>query len=148
MTYAQIITACIAILAIIVTICIPIINNRRNRFSVAADVFRSAFDDTIHALETKPFCDREILNMNFRTHEKAMIKFRDNNLTGKKLTSFNEDWKQYEEYCYSRVDVPLLCFLGKERSSLDGPDDSDELDFKNRQKALEHIRRLLEYTKK
>jgi hypothetical protein len=74
-----------------------------------------------------------------------MIIFRDNHLKGERLSSFNTDWKNYEEYCLSRIDGPLFCFLGVERSSLDGPDDSTELDLKNRQKALEHIRRLLKY---
>lgn len=136
------------ILVVIVGYILQILWHKRQRFIKASDDFRAAFDDTIHVLETKPFCDRDILNENFRTHEKAMIKFRDNNLKGKRLNSFNKDWQQYEKYCYSRVDVPLVCFLGKERSSIDGPDDSDELDLKHRQKALEHIRRLLSYTKK
>jgi len=147
MTYSQIITACIAILAIISGTWIPLHISRRNRYNAAADVFRSAFDDAILALETKPFCDRDVLNANFRDHEKAMIKFRDN-ISGKKLASFNEDWKQYEQYCWSRVDVPLPFLLGHEVSSLDGPDDSKEIDERHRKAALEHINKLLSYTKK
>ena len=135
-------------IALIPATWIPLHISRTTRFNKAADTFRAAFDIAIHALETKPFCDRDILNDNFRSHEKAMIKFRDNNLKGKKLESFNADWKQYEQYCLSRVDVPLLCFLATEVSDINGPNDSAEIDLKHRQKALEHIRRLLEYTKK
>lgn len=76
-----------------------------------------------------------------------MVKFRDN-LKGKKLANFNKDWEQYEQYCLSRVDVSLLCFITTEVSNLNGPNDSAEIDLKHRQKALEHIRKLLSYTKR
>lgn len=135
------------ILAATIAYLARILWHNRQRFIKASDEFRAAFDVAIHALETIPFCDRNILNENFRTHEKAMIKFRDN-LKGKKLNSFNKDWKQYEQYCLSRVDVPLLCFLATEVSDINGPNDSAEVDLKYRQKALEHIRQLLSYTKK
>lgn len=139
-----------AIFGIIVTAVIVYIAKilwyNRQRFIKASEEFRVAFDVAIHALETTPFCDRNILNENFRTHEKAMIKFKEH-LRGKKLDCFNKDWKQYEKYCLSRVDVPLLCFIATEVSDINGPNDSAEIDLKHRQKALEHIRNLLTYTK-
>ena len=137
----------IIILAAIVAYIGKMIWDRRGRFIKASDEFRAAFDVAMHALETIPFCDRDILNENYGVHEKAMIKFRDN-LKGRRLNSFNKDWKQYEQYCLSRVDVPLLCFLATEVSDINGPNDSAEIDLKHRRKALGYIRQLLSYTKK
>ncbi len=138
------------ILGIILTAVIAyfgkIIWDKRQRFIKASDEFRLAFGIAIHALETVPFCDRNILEEHFLTHEKAMIKFRDN-LKRNKLNSFNKDWKQYEQYRLSRVDVPILCFMATEVSAI-GANDSAEIDLKHRQKAFEHIRQLLSYTKK
>jgi hypothetical protein len=136
------------ILAAVIAYLGKIIWDKRQRFIKASDDFRAAFDIAVHALETIPFCDRDIINENFRTHEKAMIKFRDNIKRKRKLNSFNKDWQQYEQYCLSRVDVPLLCFIATEVSDINGPSDSAEIDLKHRQKALEHIRKLLSYTKK
>jgi hypothetical protein len=147
MTYSQIITACIAILAIVSGTWIPLHIARRNRFNTAADAFRSAFDETIHALETIPFCDRDIINKTFRRHEAAMIKFR-SDLRGRELASFNKDWKGYEEYCLSRVDVPMPFLLGVEVSDINGPDDSKAIDARHRNCGLIHIKRLLSYAEK
>lgn len=147
MTYSQIITACIAILAIVSGTWIPLHIARRNRFNTAADAFHSAFDETIHALETIPFCDRDIINKTFRGHEAAMIKFRAH-LHGRRLSSFNKDWKEFEEHCWGRVDVPLPFLLGVEVSDINGPDDSKEIDTRHRQCALEHIKRILSYTQR
>lgn len=147
MTDFQIIAAFTAAVALIPATWVPLYIFRTSRFNAAADTFRAAFDVVVHALETVPFCDRSILNDNFRIHEKAMIKFRDN-LKGNRLNSFNTDWKQYEQYCLSRVDVPLLCFIAIEVSDTSGANDSAEIDLKHRQKALEHIRKLLLYAKK
>lgn len=123
------------------------LNNRRNRHAAASDAFRSAFDEAVHDLETKPFCDRDILNRTFRTHELAMIKFRPH-ISWIKRGCFNKDWKKYEEYCWGRVDVPLPFLLGKEVSDLNGPDDSKEIDARHREAALTHIKKLLAYTHK
>jgi hypothetical protein len=124
---------------------IAIIN--RQEFNRAATEFREAFAETQRLLAKHYTYERainkekpsvfEILNKDFITHERAVIRFRPY-LTKDRLIGFNEAWKTY--CCYDDWNIPLQCYSQK-----GGNDPQKEIEFMNC--ANIHLNLLLEYAK-
>jgi hypothetical protein len=101
MTYENIITYSIGILAIIGAVWIPLQIARRSKFNPAATEFVAAFSVAIRALKDGE-SDTYILQDQFPIHEKAMRKFI-LNLSGGKERRFREAWQRYENHCNKRT---------------------------------------------
>jgi hypothetical protein len=123
-------------------------HKRRERFTQAADVFNSAFLTAITRLETKPWNYRNILNDEFRNHERAAIAFRQH--LGLRVDAFDEAWKKYEAYAKKVTDVPLIAFITTEVTDINrGNDPAHIAEVANMRKkeCLAHINALLKFAK-
>lgn len=121
-------------------------HKRRERFTKAADNFRAAFLSAITRLETEPRCHRNILNEEFRKHEKAAIAFRQH--IGRRLARFNKGWQEYETYAKEQTDVPILAFIGTEvldMSRANDPAHIAEVAEMRKEECLAHINALLRF---
>ena len=126
-----------------------ILLDKRQRFKKASDDFRSVFDRAIYILETKQFCDREVLREEFPVHEKAMIQFRDH-LKARTSRRCCKDWEEYKQHYENRTNVPILCLIGTEAiepARIDDPTHHAEVEKFRRQQILDHIKKLRSYTK-
>ena len=121
-------------------------HKRRERFTQAADAFRAVFLPAITRLETEPGCHRNILNEEFREHEKAAIAFRQH--LGRRLARFEKAWQAYMAYAKEQTDVPLLALFGTEILDMDRASDPThiaEVAEMRKKECLAHINPLLEF---
>ena len=115
-------------------------HKRRERFTMAADKFRAAFDTAIVRLKKEPGCHRNILVSEFDRHEQAATIFM--NYLGGKRNSFCKALEKYKAYAIQQTDVPIFALIGTEVDS-DGKDVSDN----RKHECLCYINELLDYAK-
>lgn len=143
-----IIVATIAAIMGLIGFLLHVWNDRRKQWNAIAEEFRSAFLSAITRLETQPGFHRNILNEEFRKHEKAAIAFRQH--LGRRVSAFDKAWQKYETYAKKQTDVPLLAFLGTEVLDLNKATDPAhvaEVATMRKKECLAHINPLLAFAK-
>ena len=145
----------VALISAVVALSVVLINHRlslwrsrRDIFIAAAKEFNDAFIPAITRLETETSSHRNILNEEFRRHEKAAIAFRQH--LGSRLAGFDKAWEKYEGYAKAQTNVPILAFLGTEVDDLNlakYPAHIKEVSDRRKNECLAHFNALLEFTK-
>ena len=115
-------------------------HKRRERFTMAADTFRSAFDTAIVRLEKEPGCHRNILSSEFDRHEQAAIIFT--NYLGWKRDSFHKAWGKYKAYAIQQTNVSIIAFIGTEVDT-----NGNNVSEKRNNECLGYINELLDFAK-
>ena len=144
----------VALISAVVALSVVLINHRlslwrskRDIFMAAAKNFNDAFIPAITRLETETSSHRNILNEEFRSHEKAAIAFRQH--LGSRLASFNDTWKKYEDYAKKQTNYSILGFIATEVDDLNlaNPSHINEVSDRRKNECLAHFNALLEFTK-
>lgn len=124
-------------------------HKRRERFTMAADTFRSAFDTAVVRLEKEPGCHRNILESEFDRHEQAAIIFM--NYLGRDRDRFRKALEKYKAYAIQQTtDVPIFALIGTEVDDLNMgkyPAHVKEVAGKRKNECLSYINELLDYAK-
>ena len=142
------ISAIVALSGILINHRLTLWRSRRDTFIVAANSFRNAFIPAITRLEKETSRHRNILNEEFRSHEKAAVAFR--NSLGTRLASFNKAWQAYEDYAKNQVNCSTLAFIITEVDDLslaNNPAHIKEVSDRRKNECLAHFNALFEFTK-
>ena len=120
----------------------------RERFTKFADDFKNAFIPAITQLNTRLGKDRDILASEYDRQRDAAIIFKEH--LGFRKPDFEKAWKEYEDHCKKRTDVPVLAFIGTEVLDMSKARDKQhiqEVKELRRDEALSHINNLLKFAK-